>query len=126
MIALLINKERGSNMDTNELRNRNAPLEVASDEFRKIGYQVVDQLADYLASLPQRPVTPGETPIEIRKILGNDPLPDEGTALENLLSETTELFINHSLFNGHPRFWGYITSSAAPVGAFSDFIATVQ
>ncbi|MGB6688950.1 MAG: pyridoxal-dependent decarboxylase [Terracidiphilus sp.] len=29
----------------------------------------------------------------------------------------------HSLFNGHPRFWGYITSSAAPIGALADLLA---
>jgi aromatic-L-amino-acid decarboxylase len=118
-----MNKGKEAHMDKDELWNRIAPLEIASDEFRKIGYQVVDQLADFLASLPDRPVTRGETPTEIRKLLGTDPLPDEGTALEDLLSETAELLINHSLFNGHPRFWGYITSSAAPVGAFADFIA---
>ncbi|MGV7223301.1 MAG: pyridoxal phosphate-dependent decarboxylase family protein [Nitrospinales bacterium] len=28
----------------------------------------------------------------------------------------------HSLFNGHPRFWGYITSSAAPIGALADLL----
>ena len=33
--------------------------------------------------------------------------------------------MTHSLFNGHPRFFGYITSSAAPIGALGDLIASV-
>ena len=107
----------------NELRQRKAAIEIAPEEFRKIGYQVVDQLADFLEHLPQQPVTPGETPTDIRKLLGNKSLPDEGVALESLLDETIALLVNHSLFNGHPRFWGYITSSAAPIGALGDFIA---
>jgi glutamate/tyrosine decarboxylase-like PLP-dependent enzyme len=30
----------------------------------------------------------------------------------------------NSLLNGHPRFWGYITSSAAPIGALGDLLAS--
>jgi glutamate/tyrosine decarboxylase-like PLP-dependent enzyme len=40
-----------------------------------------------------------------------------------LVSEATELLFDHSLFNGHPRFFGYITSSPAPIGMFGDFLA---
>ena len=31
--------------------------------------------------------------------------------------------MNHSLLNGHPKFLGYITSSAAPIGALADLLA---
>jgi glutamate/tyrosine decarboxylase-like PLP-dependent enzyme len=41
-----------------------------------------------------------------------------------LLQETAGLLFEHSLFNGHPRFWGYITSSAAPLGALADLLAS--
>jgi hypothetical protein len=30
---------------------------------------------------------------------------------------------DHSLFNGHPRFYGYITSSAAPIGILAELLA---
>ena len=33
------------------------------------------------------------------------------------------LLCDHSLHNGHPRFMGYITSSAAPLGALADLLA---
>ena len=35
--------------------------------------------------------------------------------------DATELLFDHSLFNGHPRFFGYITSSPAPIGMLGDF-----
>lgn len=114
-------------MKTNDqkdtLRNRTAPLEMTPDEFRKIGYQVVDQIAELLASLPQRPVTSGEPPQTIYSILGDEQLPSNGTEPAQLFEETTVLLFDHSLFNGHPRFWGYITSSAAPIGALGDLLA---
>src|SRR4029079_10183235 len=41
-----------------------------------------------------------------------------------LLEEASKILFDHSLFNGHPRFWGYITSSAAPIGALADLLAS--
>jgi hypothetical protein len=41
-----------------------------------------------------------------------------------LLDEAHRLLFRHSLFNGHPRFFGYITSSPAPIGALGDLLAS--
>ena len=107
-----------------ELRHRVAPLEISSDDFREIGHQLVDDVADFLSSLPQRQVSPGRTPSEIRSVLGNETLPTTGTPPAQLLKEAAGLMFENSLFNGHPRFWGYITSSAAPIGALGDLLAS--
>jgi glutamate/tyrosine decarboxylase-like PLP-dependent enzyme len=105
---------------------RNAALDLAPEEFRRIGHGLVDQLADFLRGLPARPVTPGETPAEVRAAIGaHRPLPEFGANAEALTAGAANLLFDHSLFNGHPRFFGYITSSAAPIGAFGDFIASV-
>jgi glutamate/tyrosine decarboxylase-like PLP-dependent enzyme len=40
-----------------------------------------------------------------------------------MLEETARLLFDHSLFNGHPRFLGYITSSPAPIGMLGDLLA---
>ena len=45
---------------------------------------------------------------------------DPGTLLE----QTTRLLFDHSLFNGHPRFFGYITAPPAPIGILGDFLAS--
>jgi glutamate/tyrosine decarboxylase-like PLP-dependent enzyme len=108
-----------------ELQNRESPLDLNPDEFRRVGHTLVDRLADFLDTLPSRPVTLGETPKTIRQLLGNHPLPDSGMNPDKLMEETADLLFDHSLFNGHPRFWGYITSSAAPIGSFGDFLAGV-
>ena len=51
-------------------------------------------------------------------------LPESGTDARQLLGEAAELLFRHSLFNGHPRFFGYITSSPAPIGALGDLLAS--
>ena len=106
------------------LRQRKAPLEMPPGEFREIGHRLVDQIADRLAKLPDGPVTPDESPADVRRALGAEQtLPPAGTDAGRLVSEATGLLFDHSLFNGHPRFFGYITSSPAPIGMFGDFLA---
>lgn len=105
------------------LRNRRAPIEMTPDEFRKAGYQVVDRIAELLGSIRGRPVTPGESPGDVRALLGSGPIPPQGAAPAHLLKEAADLLFDHSLFNGHPRFWGYITASPSPVGMLGDMLA---
>jgi glutamate/tyrosine decarboxylase-like PLP-dependent enzyme len=92
-------------------------------EFRELGRSLVDQIADFLESLPSRPVTRGEAPSQVRALLGGRTLPRAGSDPAALLREAATLLFEHSLFNGHPRFLGYITSSAAPIGALGDMLA---
>jgi glutamate/tyrosine decarboxylase-like PLP-dependent enzyme len=108
---------------SSDLRNRRAPLEIRGEEFRKLGHQLVDEIAEFLDGLPRRPVTRGEPPHEIRKLLGSDSLPQSGSPPEELLEQTAKLLFEHSLFNGHPKFWGYITGSGAPIGVLADLLA---
>jgi aromatic-L-amino-acid decarboxylase len=109
--------------DTSLPIDRHAVANMSADEFRSAGHRLVDTIAEFYESLPERPVTRAETPREIRTLLGNGKLPDQGTAAETLLEETAQQLFDHSLHNGHPRFLGYITSSATPLGALADLLA---
>lgn len=103
---------------------RNAPLAMGSHEFRVLGTQLIDRIANFLDSLPQRPVTPAESPSLVRRALrAEDSLPQQGADPGLLLHRAADLLFDHSLFNGHPRFWGYVTSSATPIGALGDLLA---
>jgi aromatic-L-amino-acid decarboxylase len=111
-------------METRDaLRYRIAPLEMTPSEFRKVGRQLVERVAEFLCTLPNRPVVPDESPQVIREALGMGSLPEQGAEARDLLEEAATLLFEHSTFNGHPRFWGVITSSAAPIGALSDLLA---
>lgn len=105
------------------MAERVTALEMTPDQFRRAGHEVVERIADLLATIRTRPITHGETPAEIRALLGRRPLPRTGADPAQLLGETAPLLFEHSLFNGHPRFMGYITSSAAPIGMLADALA---
>jgi glutamate/tyrosine decarboxylase-like PLP-dependent enzyme len=93
------------------------------DQFRRIGHELVDRIAEFLGSIREIQLTPGETPAQVRALIGRSGLPEQGADPETVLREVTELLLQHSLLNGHPRFMGYISSSAAPVGALADLLA---
>ena len=103
---------------------RHAPLEMSSEEFRRAGHALVDRVAELLGGMTRGPVTAGHGPGDVRALLGGPRgLPDQGTDAEALLSRTADTLFRHSLHNGHPRFLGYITSSAAPVGMLGELLA---
>ncbi|MEN8374318.1 MAG: aspartate aminotransferase family protein [Gemmatimonadota bacterium] len=103
---------------------RRADIAMTGDEFRRAGHELVERLAEFFDELRERPVTPGEGPEEIRALLNSEAgLPERGESAEELLREATGLLMDHSLFNAHPRFFGYITAPAAPIGILGDFLA---
>jgi aromatic-L-amino-acid/L-tryptophan decarboxylase len=95
-----------------------------ADTFRTLGHRLVEQVAGFLESVPRRPVNIDESPSAVREALDLDgPLPEHGTDPGPLLERTAELLFDHSLLNGHPRFFGYITASPAPIGMLADLLA---
>ncbi len=109
---------------SDNLTEREAPLNINGEQFRKLGHRLVDQIAEFLDGVRDRPVTRDSSPAAIRKLLGSDELPAHGTPASELFEEVSDLLFDHSLLNGHPRFWGYITSSPAPIGALADLLAS--
>lgn len=99
------------------------PSYMTPETFRALGHDLVDHIADFLARLPSMPVTPDEPPATLRALLPSGGLPRQGAAPDALLTEAANLLFAHSLFNGHPRFLGYISSSPAPLGMLADLLA---
>jgi glutamate/tyrosine decarboxylase-like PLP-dependent enzyme len=103
---------------------RRAPLAMDAETFRTLGHRLVDQLAALLEAVPHGPVTHDESPAAVRQALDlTAPLPESGTDPGPLLERTAQRLFQHSLFNAHPRFFGYITAAPAPIGILGDFLA---
>ena len=102
---------------------RESPLAMGPEEFRRVGHALIDTLAEFIGTIQDRPVTTGETPGQIQRVLGQAALPEHGSPAGELLEKAAALLLNHSLLNGHPRFMGYITASATPLGALADLLA---
>lgn len=108
--------------------NTNQPLAIDSslgidaESFRHTGYSLVNKIADFFEAVPHGRVTRGTQPKQIKELLGDRPLPQHGEDINKIFDETSTLLFNHSLFNGHPRFMGYITASPAHSGVLAEFL----
>lgn len=102
---------------------RTSPINITKAGFQQAGHRLIDEIAAFLDGIDERPVTTGEPPKKLQEVLGLSSLPEKGQAPGRLLARTTQLLFNHSLFNSHPRFFGYITSSPSPIGALADLLA---
>jgi len=111
-------------MTDSKKNQRHSALDMTGAEFRDIGHALVDEIAAFYDSLPDRRLTRDAGTEEIRRRLGTAELPEDGADAASLFSDVTPLLFDYSLHNGHPKFLGYITSSAAPLGALADLLAS--
>lgn len=104
-------------------RTRASALDMSSADFREIGHDLVEQIAGYYESLSARKLTLAKSRPEITELIGAGGLPEQGADASELMQDIAPLLFDNSLHNGHPRFLGYISASAAPLGALADFLA---
>jgi glutamate/tyrosine decarboxylase-like PLP-dependent enzyme len=98
------------------------PLEIAPEEFRRLGERLVAALADYQSGLRGRAARPPESAELGRAILGQ-PLPEAGASPDEIIDFVTRDMIPHAFGNDHPRFFGWIVGPSAPIGALAEFAA---
>ena len=95
------------------------------DEVRRLGYDVVDIIAEYLAGLPAQPVF-RPFPGELRSDLGAEPLPDDGTDLTAVLADFGARVAPYPFGNGHPRFFAWVNPPPHPLGVFAEALAAAM
>ena len=102
---------------------RKTPIEIDKSTFQKMGYELIDRVSEFINTIDQKPVTTNKSNKEIASLIGKTSLPENGSSPDKLLARTTDILMENSLLNGHPKFMGYITSSPAPIGALADLLA---
>jgi glutamate/tyrosine decarboxylase-like PLP-dependent enzyme len=102
---------------------RSTPIEIDKNTFQKMGYELIDKISHFMDTMDEKPVTTNKSNKEIASLIGQTSLPENGSSPDELLARTTDILMENSLLNGHPKFMGYITSSPAPIGALADLLA---
>ena len=92
-------------------------------EFREVGHQVVDLLAEYLEHIEEKPVFPNVEPSTLTKLF-SEPLPEDPSSAEQVLGELEEKLLPYCTHVGHPGYMGLITPSPNPIGVIADFICS--
>ncbi|HSP79613.1 MAG TPA: pyridoxal-dependent decarboxylase, partial [Myxococcaceae bacterium] len=108
----------------NPNRNRLTRTHTAPAEFRALGHHLVDQLGDFLESLPEREVRAERSAHRIKELLDADPFPAQGIPPREAFDRAVGLLREHAVSTAHPRFWAYIMGAASPLGALADLLAS--
>jgi aromatic-L-amino-acid decarboxylase len=96
---------------------------VTPEQFRRLGHQVIDWIADYRATLEARPV---RAPVEPGAVWARLPAapPEDGEPFEALMRDLDEILVPAVLHWQHPRFFGYFPANADPASVLGDLLSS--
>src|SRR5215469_8581480 len=94
-----------------------------SKEFRNLGHQVVDLLAEYLDHIEERRVFPDAEPRAVNALFA-EPLPQDPSSPQKVIEELERKLLPYCTHVGYPGYMGLITPSPSPVGVIADFICS--
>ncbi len=100
-------------------------MELAEEEFKRLGYRAVDLAAAYLSGLPDRAVFQRMTE-EQRQALMQMPMPSAPMAGDEILQCIAERILPFPMGNGHPRFFGWVNSPPAAMAVITEMLATAM
>jgi aromatic-L-amino-acid/L-tryptophan decarboxylase len=103
----------------------NPRWEWSADEIRRIGYRVVDMIAEHLTKLPDGPVFRPVPPELAASYLSSKP-PESGQEADDVLAAFTRDVEPYPFGNGHPRFYGWVNSPPVVLAIFADALAAAM
>jgi len=96
---------------------------MTSEEFRRLGHQIIDRIADYRATVAERPVMARTGPGEIKAALPVDP-PQSPEPFEDILGDLDRIVMPGLSHWQHPHFFGYFPSNGELSSVLGDYLST--
>jgi len=96
---------------------------MTPEEFRRIGHQVVDWIADYRAQVGERPVMSPVEPGSIRARLPVSP-PAQSESFDAVFQDLERLILPGLSHWQHPSFFGYFPSNCGLASVLGDYLST--
>ena len=96
--------------------------DMPTEDFRRFGYQIIDQLADYFDEMENYPVL---SQVEPDWLKSNLPLsaPEKGEDFGTILGDVDKLIMPAVTHWNHPNFHGLFSTSTSSVGVFGEMFA---
>lgn len=102
-----------------------SPWEWSAEEIKRVGYQVVDLVAEHLTQLPSEPVFQ-PFPDELRQQWLATPVPQEGRPATEILAQFAREIEPYPFGNGHPRFAGWVNPPPVVLSIFAESLAAAM
>jgi aromatic-L-amino-acid/L-tryptophan decarboxylase len=96
---------------------------MTPEQFRAYGHAVVDWVADYWRTLPDRPVQPTAPPGTVAAALPTAP-PERGEPVEAILADLDRIVTPHTTHWQHPSFFGYFPANTSGPSVLGDLVSS--
>lgn len=105
-------------------RNPNgwSDLDLAPEEFRRLGYQVIDIITEYYKEVDGVPVFPPRTSEEVSREF-TEPLPRQGQDAASIIDEWTTKILPNATHLGSPRYFGFVNGSGTMIATLAQALA---
>jgi aromatic-L-amino-acid decarboxylase len=94
------------------------------EQHRFLGPEVARIIADHVAGLDERRVTPEASPADLEKLF-DEPLPEKGIALEEILRRFRDDVAPNAMGVPSPRYFGQFNPTPLPIGVWADALASM-
>ena len=98
-------------------------LDFDRDEFRRLGYWVVDRTAEHLATLDRRPAVSVTDLSRLEELLGGE-LPMDPGVVETGLALLADVAFEHQQHGDHPRYFARVPGPSSHAGILADWLST--
>jgi aromatic-L-amino-acid decarboxylase len=102
-----------------------ARWEWPAEEVRRVGYRVVDVVAEHLCRLPGEPVF-RPFPNDRARAMLDEPLPEDGQAAEEIVDAIAAQIVPFPFGNGHPRFAGWVNGPPVVLSVLVEALAAAM
>ena len=96
---------------------------MTPEEFRRVGHQVIDYIADYRTTIADRPVMARSAPGDIKAALPASP-PATPESFDAILHDVDHIIVPGLSHWQHPRFFGYFPANGALASVLGDYMST--
>jgi aromatic-L-amino-acid decarboxylase len=96
---------------------------MTPDEFRRLGHQIIDFIADYRGGVAARPVMAPVAPGDVRAQLPASP-PEEPEPFEAIVGDLDRIVLPGLTHWQHPRFFGFFPCNGSLASVLGDYVST--
>lgn len=100
-------------------------IDLSPEEFRKLGYQAIDLIAERLSNIQQSQARQ-PVPDDLKNQLMFTPLPQDAADPSVLIERVANEVMQYPMGNASPRFFGWVNPPPAPLGILAEMLAAAH
>lgn len=98
-------------------------MEDLFEQHHKLGRAVTEIITAHASGLDSRSVTTEATPNELERLF-DEPLPENGVSIDEILSRFTTQIAAHAMQVPSPRYFGQFNPTPLPIGVWADALCS--